>query len=485
MEYFLIVDEGTTSTRAMVFDENGNFISSSSRPLKTIYPNSGWVEQSAEEIFLKTVEAIEDAIEQCGCTPSIMGITNQRETVVAWDSQNGLPLYNAIVWRDKRGQAVCERLKSNGYEPIVRAKTGLLIDPYFSASKMSWLIDNVQSVSDSLKTSYLKFGTIDAYLIWKFTGKHVTEPSNASRTMLYNINEMKWDKELCEVFNVPLHSLPSVIDSNGDFGTSKYGKISSVLGDQQSSLLGNMCVKVGDVKCTYGTGAFILANAGNSKSPPSDGLLKTVAWSVGGKVVYALEGSVLSSGESVNWLKRISMLKDEVEMEELSKFTKSDGIYFIPALDGLGSPKWQPDARALFLGITSSHTRSNMIRAVLESMAFSVSEVIETFKKSGLDISNIKVDGGGSKNSLLIQILSNSAKTNVERSKFHEMTAYGAFLMAKIKNEIEEIKHLKKDVEIFKPQENVDKIYHRWKMAEEISINWANLKGDDGYETLP
>ncbi|MCL5033167.1 MAG: FGGY family carbohydrate kinase [Thermotogae bacterium] len=484
MEYFLIVDEGTTSTRAMIFDEEGNLISSSNRPLKTIYPISGWVEQSAEEIFSKTIEAIEDAIDQCGCTPSIVGITNQRETVVAWDSQSGLPLYNAIVWRDKRGQAMCERLKSNGYEPVVRAKTGLLIDPYFSASKMSWLIDNVPDVSDSLKKFTLKFGTIDAYLIWKLTGNHLTEPSNASRTMIYNINEMKWDKELSEVFGIPMDSMPEVIDSNGDFGNSKYGKISSVLGDQQSSLLGNMCVKVGDVKCTYGTGAFILANTGSSKNPPSDGLLKTVAWSVRGKTVYAFEGSVLSSGESVNWLKRISLLKDEVEMEALSKLVKSDGIYFIPALDGLGSPRWQPNARSLFLGISSSHTRSNIVRAVLESMAFSVSEVIDTFKKSGLDVSNIKVDGGGSKNSLLIQILSNSTKTNVERSKFHEMTAYGAFLMARIKNEIGEITNLKKDFELFKPKENIDKIYQRWKMAEEISINWANLKEDDGYETL-
>ncbi len=484
MEYFLIVDEGTTSTRAMIFDENGNFVSSSSRPLKTIYPGSGWVEQNAEEIFSKTVEAIEDAIDQCGCTPSIVGITNQRETVVAWDSRSGIPFYNAVVWRDKRGQSMCERLRSNGYEPVVRAKTGLLLDSYFSASKISWLIENISEISEGLKKSRVKFGTIDTYLVWKLTGRHLTEPSNASRTMLFNINEMKWDEDLLNVFGIPLDSMPDIIDSNGDFGNSKYGKVSSVLGDQQSSLLGNMCVKVGDVKCTYGTGAFILANAGNSKNPPSDGLLKTVAWSIKGKAVYALEGSVLSSGESINWLKRISLIKDEVEMEALSNSVKSDGIYFIPALDGLGSPRWQPNARGLFVGISSSHTRSNIVRAVLESMAFSVSEVIDTFKKSGLDVSDIKVDGGGSKNSLLMQILSNSTKTNVERSKFQEMTSYGAFLMAKIKNEVEEIVNFKKDFELFKPKENIDKIYRKWKRAEEVSINWANLKEDDKYETL-
>ncbi len=472
MEHILIIDEGTTSTRAMIFDENGNFISSSSKQLKTIYPNSGWVEQNAEEIFSKTVEVIEDAIEQCGCTPSTIGITNQRETIVAWDSRSGLPLYNAIVWRDKRGQSLCEKLKFNGYEPVVRSKTGLILDPYFSASKMAWMIENVEGISDSLKKSHLRFGTIDTYLIWKLTGKYLTEPSNASRTMLFNINEMKWDKDLFDVFKIPIDSMPDVTNSNGDFGTCKYGKISAVLGDQQSSLLGNMCVKVGDVKCTYGTGAFVLANAGKLKTPPLDGLLKTIAWSINGVVDYAFEGSVLSSGESINWLKRLSIIKDEVEIEELANSVKSDGIYFIPALDGLGSPRWAPNAKAIFVGIRSSHTRANIVRSVIESMAFSVVEVIDTFKKSGLEVSSIKVDGGGSKNSLLIQILSNGTKTKVERSKFHEMTAYGTFIMTRINKGIEGIEKFKKDFDLFEPKENIDTLYEKWKMAEEISVKW-------------
>ncbi len=472
MDYTLIIDEGTTSTRAIVFDENGNIISSSSRQLKAIYPSSGWVEQNAEEIFSKTLESIEDVIDQCGCTPKQIGITNQRETVVAWDDRDGRPLYNAIVWRDKRGQALCEELKDAGYEPIVRAKTGLLIDPYFSASKISWMIENVEEVKKRVGSPHLKFGTIDSYLVWKLTGNHFTEPSNASRTMVFDINTTKWDKELLEVFKIPFISMPEVINSNGDFGNSKYGKIVAVLGDQQASLMGNMCINSGEVKCTYGTGAFILVNAKNSKTPPFDGLLKTIAWSMNGIVDYAFEGSVLSSGEVINWLKRISLIKDEIEIEELARSTKSDGIYFVPALDGLGSPRWAPNARALFVGMNSSHTRANIIRAVIESMAFSVAEVVDTFKKSGLNLSTIRVDGGGSKNSLLVQILSNVTKLKVERSKFHEMTSYGAFLMSRIRRDLGEILPLKKEFDLFEPVENIDSTYKRWQMAEEISVKW-------------
>lgn len=477
MEHILIIDEGTTSTRALIFDENGNFVSSSSRQLKTFYPNSGFVEQNAEEIFSKTIEAMEDAIDQCGCTPTIVGITNQRETIVAWDSKSGAPLCNAVVWRDKRGQTMCEKLKADGYESVVRAKTGLIIDPYFSASKISWLIKNVSEVAEGLKKSHIKFGTIDTYLVWKLTGKYLTEPSNASRTMLFNINEMKWDKDLFDVFGIPYDAMPDVVSSNGNFGTSKYGKISAILGDQQSSLLGNMCIKAGDVKCTYGTGAFVLANAGKSKNPPSDGLLKTVAWSINGITDYAFEGSVLSSGESVNWLKRLSLIKDEIEIEELSNSVKSEGIYFIPALDGLGAPRWDPNARALLLGMESSHTRANIARAVIESMAFSTVEVIDTFKKSGLDISNIRVDGGGSKNSLLVQILSDATKAKVERAKFHEMTAYGTFIMTAIKDkdEMNEIEKFKKDFDLFEPKADVSSTYEKWKMAEDISVKWSKI----------
>lgn len=472
MDYTLVIDEGTTSTRAIIFDENGSILSSSGRQLKAVYPHIGWVEQDPQEIFSKTVESIEDAIFQCGCTPKYVGVTNQRETIVAWDDRDGRPLYNAIVWRDKRGQELCERLKSAGYEPLIRAKTGLLLDPYFSASKIAWMIRNVEEVKTRVGSPHLKFGTIDSYLVWKLTGNHFTEPSNASRTLLFDIDNLKWDKDLLEIFGIPFYSMPEVINSNGDFGNSRYGKIVSVLGDQQSSLMGNVCVKLGEVKCTYGTGAFVLVNAKSTKNPPFDGLLKTIAWSVNGVVDYAFEGSVLSSGEVINWLKRISLIKDEMEVEELARSTKSDGIYFVPALDGLGSPRWTPGARALFIGMNSSHARSNMIRAVIESMAFSVAEVIDTFKKSGLSLSTVRVDGGGSKNSLLVQILADVTKLKVERAKFHEMTAYGAFLMSKIKGDLGDVLNLKKEFDLFEPSEDLDSIYKKWQMAEDLVVKW-------------
>ncbi len=479
MEYTLILDEGTTSTRAIIFDENGNVISTSSRQLKTIYPSADFVEQSADEIFAKSVEAMDDVIEQCGCTPKTLGITNQRETVVAWDIENDKTLFNAIVWRDKRGQRLCEKFKNFGYESIIRSKTGLLLDPYFSASKISWMIENVPEISKRLRSGKIKFGTIDSYIVWKLTKNHSTEPSNASRTLLFNINEMKWDEDLMDLFNIPAETLPEVRNSNSDFGQSKYGDILSILGDQQSSLFGNLCAEEGQVKCTYGTGAFVLANAGKMKAPPADGLLKTIAWSVSGNVSYALEGSVLASGETMNWLKRLSIIKNDAEIEELARSVDgTEGAYFVPALDGLGSPIWNPYARALFIGLNSSHTRAHIVRAVLDAMAFSVAEVVDTFIKSGLKISQMSVDGGGAKNTLLLEVLSDVLKMKIERPKFYEMTAYGAFLMTKMNGEdkMNGIMKFKREFDLFEPKKNLDDLYNRWKMAEEVSINWSRKR---------
>ncbi len=477
MGYTLVLDEGTTSTRAIVFDDNGNVVSIANRRLRTVYPKTGWVEQPAEEIYARSVEAMEDAIEQCGCTPEFMGITNQRETVVAWDPKTGEPFYNAVVWRDKRGYDTCKKLENEGYEPVVRAKTGLVADPYFSASKIKWLIDNVPEISKKIGNGTVKFGTIDSYLVWKLTGNHFTEPSNASRTMLFDINSTRWDPELLEVFGVKEESLPEVKDSNHDFGVSRYGRITGILGDQQSSLFGNGCVDQGRVKCTYGTGAFVLANYGKLKAPPTAGLLKTIAWRIDGEVNYALEGSILASGEAMNWLKRLQLIKDDMEIESLSRSVDgSDGLFFVPALDGLGAPRWQPEARGLFVGMSSFHTKAHIVRAVLDSMAFSVAEVVEAFERSDLEISKMSVDGGGAKNSLLVQTLSNALGVSVERAKFHEMTAYGAFLMALIGSgriTSGEIDSLKKDVDRFDPLEKIGRVYSDWKKAEDLSIEWS------------
>ena len=476
-EYTIVVDEGTTSTRAIVFDKKGTVVSSARRLLETVYSKPGWVEQSAEEIYSKTLEAIQEAVEKCRCQPKILGITNQRETIVVWDSETKETLHNAIVWRDKRGQELCEVLRSKGYEDTIRYKTGLVLDPYFSASKMKWIIDNVPEVAKGLKRHRVKFGTIDSYLVWKLSGNHFTEPSNASRTMLFNLSSLDWDKELLEIFGIPLESLPEIKFSDHDFGGSEYGEIFGILGDQQSSLLGNGCILPGQVKCTYGTGAFVLANAGNLKKPPSTGLLKTIAWSIDGKVAYALEGSILSSGETVNWLKRMNIVKDDEEIEPLARsVSSSEGLFFVPALDGLGAPRWNPRARALFVGLSAFHTRAHLIRSVIDSMAFSVTEVVNAFRENGLQISKISVDGGGAQNSLLLQTLADTTNVIVERPRFHEMTAYGAFLMSGIgakRWKIEELKELKNDSTIFNPSNDMKADYIKWLRSENLSIKWS------------
>ena len=477
MDYTVILDEGTTSTRALVFDENGKVISSARRSLKAIYPKPGWVEQSADEIYIKSVEAIEEAIEKCDCHPKRIGITNQRETIVVWDSKSGETLYNAIVWRDKRGQQLCERLKADGYESPIRSKTGLLLDPYFSASKIRWLMDNVKGLSDSIKKRTIKFGTVDSFLVWKLTGNHLIEASNASRTLLFNTTTFSWDRELLNVFGIPIEALPKVTPSAYDFGNSKYGEILGILGDQQSALFGNKCLSPGEVKCTYGTGAFVLANSGNLDISIPPGLLKTIAWRVNDKTTYALEGSILSSGENMTWLKRIGMIKDYDEIEPLSSSVpSSEKLYFVPALDGLGAPRWIPNARGLFVGLSSFHTRAHIVRSVLDSMAFSVAEVVKTFKESGLSISKISVDGGGAQNSLLVQTLANTTGVFVENPKLHEMTAYGAFLMSGVgagKWSIEDLKRRKNLSDSYTPTTDLTGEYEEWKLAEEFSVKWS------------
>jgi glycerol kinase len=480
VNYFGVIDEGTTSTRAMIFDENGKLLSMSQKKLKTIYPKAGWVEQSAEEIYTKTLEALEEAKNKCGCSIDFLGITNQRETVVAWDSKTGKPLYNAIVWRDKRGQPICEKIKSSGYENLVREKTGLLLDPYFSASKMKWLVDNVQEIKDKITKHELMFGTVDSYLVWKLTGNHLTEVSNASRTLLFNLSTLSWDKELLEMFDIPPETLPAVKPSAYKFGSSAYGEICGILGDQQSSLFGNRCYESGEVKCTYGTGAFVLANIGNSSISNPFGLLKTVAWKIGNDVTYALEGSILASGENVTWIKKIGLISEESEIEPLAKSVlSSEGVYFVPALDGIGAPKWIPQARGAFLGLSSFHTKAHLIRAILDAMAFSTVEVVDAFRKSGIFISKISVDGGGAQNSLLVQILADASNVPVERPRFHEMTAYGAFLMSGIGAgawTFDDLKRKKNSADLFNPQNDLSRIYSDWKKAEEFSINWSKKR---------
>ncbi len=477
----VVIDEGTTSTRAILFDEDGEMVAMARRNLKTSYPQKGWVEQSALEVYEKSVQALEEVLSKSKCEVKYLALTNQRETVVAWD-ENGEPLYNALVWMDKRGAHICEEMKEKGFEELIRAKTGLLLDPYFSASKMKWLLENVENVRRSAKKGRLKFGTIDSYLLWKLTGKHVTEPSNASRTLLFNIETSQWDEELLKIFDVPLESLPCVVESVFDFGVSRYGRVCAVLGDQQAALFGNACYKTGEAKCTYGTGAFVLANVGDGKCKKEGGLLKTIAWKINGKTVYALEGSILNSGQNVNWLKNNKFINDEKDFETLANSVSSSrGVYFVPALDGLGAPRWQPNARAMFVGLSSFHTKAHFVRAVLDAMAFSVAEVVEAFEKSGVKISNVSVDGGASQNDLLIQTLCDTIGVPIKRSKTKEMTAYGAFLASKMASGcgFDDLKKYVEDADVFDPQKTCSQGYEKWKIAEDVAIKWSKMVSNE------
>ncbi len=477
MTRILAMDEGTTNVKASIVDEEGRIISSLSKEFNQIYPKPGWVEHEPEEIWRTQVEVAKKITKNERI--DAIGITNQRETAVVWD-KNGKPIYNAIVWQCRRTADMMEEIKKE-YGEMIKEKTGLIADAYFSASKIKWLLDNVPRARERAKMGELMAGTIDSYLIYKLTGEHLTDPSNASRTMLFNIKKGEWDEELLELFGIPQDILPDVKDSSSVFGYTKlFGKevpISGVLGDQQAALFGQTCFSKGMLKVTYGTGNFLLANTGN-EIEYSENLLTTVAWKIKGNATYALEGSVFITGAALKWLKDLEILKDYDDSENLAKNAKDSKLFFVPAFSGLGSPYWDPHARGLLIGITRGTKKEDIVKATLDSIAYQTKDVVEEMKKQ-VKIKEIRVDGGASKNDYLMQFQSDILSIPVLRPAILETTSLGAAFMAGLTIDawnMNDLKGLWKEDRRFEPKmkdEDREKLYKRWKDAVSRALGWA------------
>jgi glycerol kinase len=465
----LSIDQGTTSSRSILFDLKGNKIFSSQFEFQQIFPNSGWVEHNPEEIWKVTLKTIKEALRKSKNLKSkiiSIGITNQRETTILWDKNTGKPIYNAIVWQDRRTQKICENLKKRKLENSFRKKTGLFIDPYFSATKVKWILDNVSLSKKLIKNKRLMFGTIDTFLIWRLTDKtnHFTDATNASRTMMFNINSNQWDYEILKKLNIPKSILPTVKNSADNFGTTSkkiIGEeipISAVLGDQQAAAVGQACFNKGSVKSTYGTGAFAIMNTGNTKILSKNKLLTTICYRLKNKNTYALEGSIFIAGAGVQWLRdKVKLINNAHETEKIANSKKNnDGIYIVPAFTGLGAPYWSPDSRGLITGLTRNTDWKNLVRAVVESVAYQSYDLFESMRKDGSRPKIIKVDGGMIANNWFAQFLSDILDTNVLRPKIQETTALGvAFFAAYQAGEFKSLNEItskwKKDA-MFKPK---------------------------------
>jgi len=479
------IDQGTTSTRAILFDVKGNVKFISQFEFKQYFPKNGWVEHNPNEIWLTTLKALRKVIKKASDLKGniiSLGITNQRETTILWDKKTGKPVYNAIVWQDRRTQTYCEKLKKRKYEKSFRKKTGLFIDPYFSATKIKWILENVKDSKKLLKSNNLLFGTVDTFLIWKLTKgkKHLTEATNASRTMLFNINNNKWDKEILRKLNIPKNILPEVKNSADDFGiTNKkiIGKeipISAVLGDQQAAAVGQACFEKGSIKSTYGTGAFVIMNTGSKKIYSNNKLLTTICYRLNEKNTYALEGSIFIAGAGVQWLRdKLKLINNAYETEKIAKSKKNnDGVYIVPAFSGMGAPYWRPDARGLITGLTRNSDWKSLVRAVVESVAYQSYDLFNSMRKDGLKPSIVKVDGGMVANNWFSQFLSDIINLNVIRPRVLETTALGVALFAGYQvgefKSLNEIKLIWKKDRVFSPKLNKslrNNLLQGWKLA--------------------
>ena len=479
------IDQGTTSTRAILFDVKGNVKFISQFEFKQYFPKNGWVEHNPNEIWLTTLKALRKVIKKASDLKGniiSLGITNQRETTILWDKKTGKPVYNAIVWQDRRTQTYCEKLKKRKYEKSFRKKTGLFIDPYFSATKIKWILENVKDSKKLLKSNNLLFGTVDTFLIWKLTKgkKHLTEATNASRTMLFNINNNKWDKEILRKLNIPKNILPEVKNSADDFGiTNKkiIGKeipISAVLGDQQAAAVGQACFEKGSIKSTYGTGAFVIMNTGSKKIYSNNKLLTTICYRLNEKNTYALEGSIFIAGAGVQWLRdKLKLINNAYETEKIAKSKKNnDGVYIVPAFSGMGAPYWRPDARGLITGLTRNSDWKSLVRAVVESVAYQSYDLFNSMRKDGLKPRIIKVDGGMVSNNWFSQFLSDIINLNVIRPRVLETTALGVALFAGYQigefKSLNQIKLIWKKDRVFSPKLNKslrNNLLQGWKLA--------------------
>jgi glycerol kinase len=442
--FILALDQGTTSSRAIVFDHAGQIVAIAQKEFKQYFPQPGWVEHDASEIWSTQLGVATEAIAKAGLDVediAAIGITNQRETTVVWDRATGKPIYHAIVWQDRRTAAICDELKTNGLETMIKQKTGLIIDAYFSGTKIKWILDNVEGARQKANNGELAFGTIDSWLLWNLTKGtvHATDVSNASRTMLCNIHTLQWDESLLQMLDIPSSMLPVIKSSSEVYGhtqqmlTSKSIPIAGIAGDQQAALFGQMCTQPGMVKNTYGTGCFMLMNTGEKPVMSNNNLLSTVAWKINGQTQYALEGSVFIAGAVVQWLRDgLGIIRHSSDVEALAETVPhSDGVYMVPAFTGLGAPHWEPDARGTILGISRGTTAAHIARAALDSIAYQTMDVLKAMEAdAGIAVKELRVDGGATANNLLMQFQSDILNTNVLRPIVTETTALGAAYLA-------------------------------------------------------
>lgn len=493
-KYILSLDQGTTSSRAIIFDKKGVVIATAQKEFTQIFPKPGWVEHDANEIWSTQLGVATEAVLKAGLTIAdiaAIGITNQRETTVVWDRQTSLPICNAIVWQDRRTAAYCDELKKEGHATKIRAKTGLVTDAYFSGTKIKWILDNVEGARDKAQKGELCFGTVDSWLLWKLTnGKvHATDVSNASRTLLYNIHELKWDQELLALFGIPENMLPEVRSSSEIYGhtedilTATPVPVSGIAGDQQSALFGQMCTQPGMVKNTYGTGCFMLMNTGTKPVESKNNLLTTIAWKINGEVQYALEGSVFIGGAVVQWLRDgLKIIQHSAEVEALAqKVDDNGGVYFVPAFTGLGAPYWNQHAQGTILGITRGATDAHIARSAVESIAFQSMDLMKAMQADAdLPIKEVRVDGGATVNNQLMQFQSDILCTDVIRPQVTETTALGAAYLAGLavgfwKN-IDELQQYWQKDRTFVPsmeKEKVEALQRNWKKAVRAAQAWT------------
>ncbi|MGN5652249.1 glycerol kinase GlpK [Bacillus sp. Brlt_9] len=490
-KYILSLDQGTTSSRAILFNKKGEIVHSAQKEFTQHFPKPGWVEHNAQEIWGSILAVIATCLSEADVKPEQIagiGITNQRETAVVWDKTTGKPIYNAIVWQSRQTVEICDELKEKGYSETVREKTGLLIDAYFSGTKVKWILDNVEGAREKAENGDLLFGTIDTWLVWKLSGgkAHVTDYSNASRTLMFNIHDLQWDDELLDMLTVPKSMLPEVRPSSEIYGETIdyhfFGQnvpIAGVAGDQQAALFGQACFGEGMAKNTYGTGCFMLMNTGEKAVASEHGLLTTIAWGIDGKVNYALEGSIFVAGSAIQWLRDgMRMFKDASESEVYaSRVASTEGVYVVPAFVGLGTPYWDSEVRGAMFGVTRGTTKEHFIRATLESLAYQTKDVLCAMEAdSGIELKTLRVDGGAVKNNFLMKFQSDILDVPVERPVINETTALGAAYLAglavgywKNQDEIKEQWHMDKRFEPTMEAETSEELYAGWKKAIEAT----------------
>lgn len=487
MKYILALDQGTTSSRAILFNDKAEVVTKTQKEFPQHYPKPGWVEHEPDDIWLSQISVAREAIEKANVSPrdiAAIGITNQRETTILWDRETGRAVYPAIVWQCRRSAERIEQLKQLGKADIIKDKTGLVLDAYFSASKIEWILDHVDGLRERAEKGEIAFGTVDTYLIWKLTrgNVHATDVTNASRTMLYNIHTLEWDDELLELFRIPRAILPEVMDSAGDFGMTHPEVIAGieipirgVAGDQQASLFGQLCTDAGMVKNTYGTGCFMLMNTGDKIKNSQTGLISTIAWKRGDEIRYALEGSVFIAGAAIQWLRdELKMIYDAAQSEYYAGLVDdSDGVVVVPAFTGLGAPYWNMRARGAIFGLTRGTKREHIVRATLESIAYQTLDILTAMKQdTGLRVPQLQVDGGAAANGFLMQFQADMLNTTVRRLKITETTALGAAYLAGLEvgvwQSVEQLRTLQADVTVFKPSKSrqwIEVHYDQWQDA--------------------